>query len=316
MKVSLIIPCYNESENIKMLYEKIINSFKKEKKIILELIFINDGSKDKTLNELKQLLKHKENNIKIIDFSRNFGKEAAIFAGINNSSGDYISIIDADLQQSPDIILNMINILEKNNDYDCVAAFQDKRKENKIISLLKKIFYKIINKVTDVDFVSGASDFRTFRKTVAKSLLEIKEKNRFSKGIFSWVGYNTYYIPYTVEKRYKGKSKWSLTKLFKYAMDGIISFSTTPLKIIFYIGLFLMIFSIFMFVMFILKNFSINIYFKIIILLITFIGGIILMSLGIIGEYIGRIFSEVKNRPIYITKNIFSNEKTTANEEK
>jgi glycosyltransferase involved in cell wall biosynthesis len=235
IKLSLIIPCYNEEENISFFYQEIKNTFN-GKKINLELIFINDGSSDNTLNELRKLTDYKDFEIKIINFSRNFGKEAGMYAGFSNVTGDFVSIIDADLQQSPRLVLDMLDILLKNECYDVVAAYQKERKDSFFKKHFSNLFYKIINKISDVKFKNGASDFRLLRKCVVDSILEVREYYRFSKGIFSWVGYNTYYMEYKPKERINGTTKWSLGNLFKYAFDGIVSYTTFPIKIITGVG--------------------------------------------------------------------------------
>ena len=308
MKLSFVIPCYNEESNVKLIHDEIAKIFLPLYKY--EIIFVNDGSSDNTLKSLKEILKNSKTKIKVINFSRNFGKEAAIYAGLKEAKGDYISLIDADMQQDPKYVLEMVSFLDKNEEYDSVAMYQDKRKEGKVLTFFKKSFYKIINKISDTKFQSNASDFRTFRKCVIKSVLELKEYYRFSKGIFSWVGYNTYYMPYTVKERATGTTKWSFKKLFKYALDGIISFTTAPLKMATYIGLMSSFASIVYLVFVIIQKLAWGIDipgYATIITLILFLGGMQLFSLGIIGEYIGRNYIETKNRPIYIAKEILEN---------
>lgn len=305
MKLSFVIPCYNEESNVKLIHDEIAKIFLPLYKY--EIIFVNDGSSDNTLKSLKEILKNSKTKIKVINFSRNFGKEAAIYAGLKEAKGDYISLIDADMQQDPKYVLEMVSFLDKNEEYDSVAMYQDKRKEGKVLTFFKKSFYKLINKISDTKFQSNASDFRTFRKCVIKSVLELKEYYRFSKGIFSWVGYNTYYMPYTVKERATGTTKWSFKKLFKYALDGIISFTTAPLKMATYIGLMSSFASIVYLIFVIIQKLAWGIDipgYATIITLILFLGGMQLFSLGIIGEYIGRNYIETKNRPIYIAKEI------------
>lgn len=309
MKLSLIVPCYNEQDNVKT-FTKTVNDILKN--FSYEIIFINDGSKDNTLIELKKLAQNKKINIKIIDFSRNFGKEAGIYAGLKMAKGEYINIIDADLQQNPKYVLEMMNILEENPEYDMVAAYQKVRKENAILSFFKKTFYKLINNMSETEFVNGASDFRLFKRKVGEAILEFKEYYRFSKGIFSWVGFNTYYMPYEVETRLNGKSKWSFWKLFKYGINGIVSFSTSPLRVSTILGFLVSLFSIIYFFIVIIQK----IFFQIaiegyatIVGLILLFGGIQLLCLGIIGEYLARTYVETKNRPVYITREIIDNQK-------
>lgn len=308
MKLSFVIPCYNEESNVKLIHDEIAKIFLPLYKY--EIIFVNDGSSDNTLKSLKEILKNSKTKIKVINFSRNFGKEAAIYAGLKEAKGDYISLIDADMQQDPKYVLEMVSFLDKNEEYDSVAMYQDKRKEGKVLTFFKKSFYRLINKISDTKFQSNASDFRTFRKCVIKSVLELKEYYRFSKGIFSWVGYNTYYMPYTVKERATGTTKWSFKKLFKYALDGIISFTTAPLKMATYIGLISSFASIVYLIFVIIQKLAWGIDipgYATIITLILFLGGMQLFSLGIIGEYIGRNYIETKNRPIYIAKEILEN---------
>ncbi len=306
--ISLIIPCYNEEENVKLFYEETIKVLKDYN---IEFVFINDGSKDKTLNELKEIYNTSKYNIKIIDFSRNFGKESAIYAGLLNTSNDYICLIDADLQQNPKYIIDMLKVLNNNEEIDIVAMYQKTRKENFFIAKLKNFFYKIINKLSEVDFVSGASDFRMFRKNVKDAMLELKEQNRFSKGIFSWVGFNTYFMEYTVEERKYGKSKWSLIKLFKYAFKGIMSFSTAPLKLASITGFLTSLISIIYLIVVIIEKLTRGIEvsgYATIVVLILFLGGLQLLVIGIIGEYIGAMYIENKNRPLFITRKIYNNQ--------
>ena len=305
MKLSLVVPCYNEEDNVEKFYNEVKRSFLGKIKDY-EIIFVNDGSKDKTMKKLKEIYRNRQETVvKVIGLSRNFGKEAAIYAGMKQAQGEYTTIIDADLQQRPEVVLQMVKVLDENEDYDCVAAFQEKRSEGKILTFFKNAFYKIINKVADTEFISGASDFRTFRTTVKEAIIGMSEYHRFSKGIFSWVGFETKFIPYVAEKRNAGSSKWSFRKLFKYGMEGIISFSVAPLKLATWVGMITAFLSIiYMFIIFVQK-----IFFGIdvpghatIVTLILLIGGIQLFFLGILGEYISKMYIQEKNRPIYITR--------------
>lgn len=309
MDLSLVIPCYNEAENINLFYETVEKSFM-DKSFSYELVFINDGSIDKTLLNLKALVSSRKGNIRVVSFSRNFGKEAAIYAGLSHAKGDMVCIIDADLQQHPDVVLQMKDILDSKPEVDCVAAFQQKRKEGKVLSSLKSCFYKIINKVSDVDFVNGASDFRLMRRSMVNAILSMTEYHRFSKGIFSWVGFNTEHIPYEVQPREHGETKWSFFKLFKYAIDGIVAFSTAPLKLATFIGFLSSILSVIYLIVVVIQKlfFGIDVpgYATIVVLLLL-LGGLILFCLGIIGEYLSKIYVQMKNRPIYIEKEYFTN---------
>lgn len=310
MKLSIIIPCYNEEKNVILIHDCISENFKKIKDH--EMIFINDGSKDNTYATLKELAKSSKENIKIINFSRNFGKEAAMYAGLKNAVGDYVSIIDADMQQDPKLVIDMVDFLDEHEEYDSVATYQEKRKENKILVFFKNCFYKIMNKMSDISFVQGASDFRTFRRDMVDSILSLNEYFRFSKGIFSWVGYNTYYMPYTVNERATGKSSWSFKSLFKYAIEGIVSFSTAPLRISTIIGLLSSFLSIFYLIFVVIQKIAFGISipgYATIIVLILLLGGLQLFSLGILGEYMARTYVETKRRPIYIVKNTIDNKK-------
>jgi glucosyltransferase len=242
MKLSLIVPCYNEEESVNEFYLKTKNTLKNYWPDT-EMIFINDGSQDNTIKILKNIYNQDKPHIKIIDFSRNFGKESALLAGLRASQGEFVGIIDADMQQNPKYILKMLEFLESHDEYDSVATYQEKRKEGKILTLFKSAFYKLMKNLTEIDIVHSASDFRVFRRNVVEAIISLPERCRFSKGIFAWVGFNTYYIPYEVEKRIYGKSKWSFWKLFIYALDGIVAFSTKPLIISAVVGLVFCLFS-------------------------------------------------------------------------
>lgn len=296
MKVSVIIPCYNEQDNIELIHNKFSEVFKDYKENY-ELIFVDDGSKDETLKCIKKI--HKEDNaVKAISFSRNFGKEAAIYAGLKETTGEYVAIIDADLQQRPEILLDMMDILDKNEEYDAVAAFQKKRSDGKVLSLFKKAFYSIINAMADTEFRQGASDFRMVRRKVADAMIDMKEYFRFSKGIFSWVGFNTYYMEYSAEKRANGNTKWSFKKLMKYAKEGIIAFTTMPLKLPIWFGLITMLASIIMLIISITNYNMLNV----IITVMLFLFSIQFIFMGIMGDYLAHTYIENKNRPIYIIK--------------
>ena len=316
MKLSLVVPCYNEEGNVKKFFDSVNTAF--ENKIQeYEFIFINDGSKDNTRNKLKELLSESTHPIKIVDFSRNFGKEAAIFAGLQNTEGDLVTIIDADLQQRPEIVVDMVSFLDEHTEYDCVAAFQEKRMEGKLMSFVKNVFYKLINHISEIDFKNGASDFRTFRRSMADAILNMPEYFRFSKGIFSWVGFETYYMPYMVEERYSGETKWSVKKLIKYAIEGFISFTTFPLKVATFLGFFTSFIAIaYLLVVIFQKLFwGIDIPgYATIICLILLLGGVQLLVLGIIGEYLSRMYIQGKNRPVYIIKSIYHNKQETPND--
>ena len=237
MKLSLVVPCYNEAESVALFQEATIQAFD-NCGYDYEIVFVDDGSRDATMHNLRKLHSKQKCPVKVVQLSRNFGKEAALYAGLEHCSGEYISLIDADLQQRPEIVRDMVKVLDEDNRYDVVAAYQDRRNEGRVLSFLKKGFYALINKLSKVKLRADASDFRTFRRSVADSLLELKEYHRFSKGIFAWVGFETCFIPYTACKRVAGTTKWSFRKLFNYALEGIVGFSTAPLRLSVYLGFF------------------------------------------------------------------------------
>lgn len=308
MKLSLVIPCYNEEKNVSLMYSAVREAFA-DCCFEYEMVFVNDGSTDGTLRELKKLLEG-ETPVKIVNFSRNFGKESAMYAGLRETQGEYVTIIDADLQQKPSIALDMVHMLDKEPEYDCIAAFQDERNEGRALTFFKNRFYRIINRYADTEFVSGASDFRTFRRAMVEKILEMDEYFRFSKGLFSWVGFNTKFIPYKADERANGKSKWSFRKLFAYALEGIFAFTTAPLRIATIAGLAASILSVVYLLVVIIQKLAFGIQvagYATIVVLILFLGGLQLFALGIIGEYIARIYIQTKNRPIYIAKNIYKN---------
>ncbi len=311
MKLSLVCPCYNEEKNVGA-FLAACNAALDGRIDSYEIVFVNDGSKDNTWAELKKLCAESETNIKIVNFSRNFGKEAAMFAGLGKAEGEYVTIIDADLQQRPEIAIDMVEFLDNNPDYDCVAAYQAERNEGAVLSFFKKCFYKLINKMCEIDFKQGASDFRTFRREVVDAILSVREYHRFSKGIFSWVGFNTHYIPYVAEERNAGKTSWSFFKLFKYALDGIVAYTTAPLRLSSVVGILMSVFAAIYMIVVVIQKLTMGIAipgYPTIIVLILFIGGLQLTSLGIMGEYISRIYIEGKRRPICIIKNYETNEK-------
>ena len=306
MKLSLVVPCYNEAENVAAFQQATIKAFH-ECNYDYEIVYVDDGSSDATLHELRKLFKAQRCPVKIVSFSRNFGKEAGIYAGLQHSSGDYICLIDADLQQRPEIAREMVEILDNEPEYDMVAAFQDRRGEGKILSFFKKSFYRIINRLSDVKLKSDASDFRTFRRSVAESIITLGEYHRFSKGIFAWVGYSTKFIPYVACERNAGKTKWSFRKLFNYAVDGIIGYSTKPLRMATFMGVITSIAAfVYLLVVFVQRlAYGIDVPgYASTIILILFLGGVQLLCIGIIGEYVGRIFEQSKHRPIYLAKEV------------
>lgn len=311
MKLSLIIPCYNEQDNVTLLYET-CQQVLTERITDLEYIFINDGSKDDTWNRLLAMRKsYPESKLKLVNFSRNFGKEAAIYAGLQHAAGDYITVIDADLQQRPEVVLQMIDLLDADESLDCVAAYQEKRREGRFMTFCKSMFYRLINKVCDIDFHADASDFRTFRKRMADAILGMREYHRFSKGLFAWVGFQTKYIPYIAEERNAGKTSWSFRKLVKYACEGFLSFTTFPLRLATYLGSFTSLAAVIYFIVVVIQKLTGRIEisgYATIVGLILLMGGIQLIILGVIGEYLARIYIESKQRPICIEKEYLSYE--------
>lgn len=297
VKHTLIVPCYNEEGNV----EKFLLEAKKamsDYTSSYEIIFVNDGSRDSTPKKLREIFNsNKDVNIKVISFSRNFGKEAAMYAGFTQASGEYITVIDADLQQDPKYAVEMGKILDNDPDCDMVAAYQAQRKEGKLISFCKSSFYKVITKMSGIDFVSDASDFRTMRKCVADTIVALPEYHRFSKGIFSWVGYNTVSIPYEVKERESGETKWNFKKLLAYAFEGIVAYTDKPLKLPFYLFAALFLLS----VIFIFSSGALLAF-------ISLVGALIMLCLGIMGIYIGKIHTQVKDRPIFIAKEILTYE--------
>ena len=310
MKLSLVIPCYNEQDNVELFYNTATEVFK-DKGFDYELIFVNDGSRDQTMDKLRHIYEISDENVKVVGFSRNFGKESAIYAGLKESRGEMVCLIDADMQQRPELVLDMMAVLDKDPNYDAVACYQEDRRESKILSAFKNCFYKIINKTSEIEFKSGASDFRLLRRRVVDAVLSMSEYHRFSKGIFSWVGFNTYYMPYIVEDRANGTSKWNFAKLFKYAMDGIIAFTTTPLKIATYIGFTSSAASIIYMIVVIIQKLAFGIKvpgYATTVVLILLLGGLQLFCTGMVGEYLARTYIETKHRPIYIAREVLDYE--------
>ncbi len=301
--ISIAVPCYNEEENVKNFYNEIKKVLDKIKdKYSYELIFINDGSKDNTESLIKEL-RNQDSFIKLISFSRNFGKEAAIYAGLNSAIGDYVVLMDADLQHPPTTILEMLTQIEE-NDYDVVATKRKNRKGEPVVrSLFSKMFYKLIKIFVPME--ENVQDFRIMKREVVEAVLSLKEYNRFSKGIFTWVGFKTKYILIDNVDRTAGNTKWSFFKLFSYAIEGITSFTTAPLKVSIVLGFLISIIAIISTIIIILQTLIIGRDvpgYASIFTAILFIGGIQLISIGILSEYISKMYLEIKNRPKYIVK--------------
>lgn len=299
--ISLIIPCYNEQESLPIFYKE-VTSVARRMGSDYELLFVDDGSKDRTLPILKELAVQDE-HVTYFSFSRNFGKEAAMYAGFCNAKGDYIAVMDADMQDPPSLLPQMIEILE-GGEYDSVATRRTSRTgEPPIRSWFAKRFYRLVNRISDADIVDGARDFRLMRREMAEAIVSMGEYNRFSKGIFGWIGFRTYWMPYDNIERAAGETKWNFWKLFKYAIDGIISFSQAPLSIASWFGMVMTLLSfLFLFLIVIRKAvFGDPVAgWASTICVIVFIGGIQLFCLGIIGQYIAKAYLETKKRPHFI----------------
>ncbi len=303
MNLSIIIPCKNEEENVKGLYESISKVLNKVK---YEIIYIDDGSTDNTLKNLRKLHQDDVLHVKYISFSRNFKKEAAMYAGLTHATGKYTCILDGDLQQNPKYLLDMMEILDNEEDIDEVAmVMKDRKVDSGFMKFCKKCFYGLMNKLSDVHFEDAASDFRMFRTNVREAIISLTEKNRFTKGIFSWVGFNVKYVPYEVEPRTSGKSSFNFKNSVAYAFDGIFAFSAKPLRFALKLGvLSLVAFFIYLIVLLVqLIGFDLEwsaVY--ALILLVLLMGGLLFITIGVLGEYIARITTEVKERPVYIVK--------------
>ncbi len=304
-KISIIVPCYNEEETVALFYQE-AERVKEQNfpNVAFEYIFVDDGSKDRTLEEIKKLAKTDE-TVRFISFSRNFGKEAAMLAGLDSATGDYITLMDADLQDPPALLRKMYDMI-KQEGYDCIATRRVTRKgEPPIRSFFAKCFYRVINHISDVQMVDGARDYRLMTRQMVDNIVSMREYNRFSKGLFGFVGFKTKWIEYENVERVAGKTKWSFWKLFKYAIEGITAFSTTPLLICSLIGLLFCLIAFFIILFIIIKTL---VYgdptsgWPSLVCIIFFVSGVQLFSLGIIGQYLSKTYLEVKHRPIYIVK--------------
>lgn len=303
--VSLVVPCYNEEKALPFFYKEIYKIAAQMQSFQFELIFVDDGSKDRTLEICKEL-KLLDERVHYLSFSRNFGKEAALYAGLKAATGNYIAVMDADLQDPPELLKDMLSILQNEEQIDCVATRRTTRRgEPPIRSFFAKSFYKLINKISKAEIMDGARDFRMMTRQVVDAVLSMGEYNRFSKGIFGWIGFRTKWLDYVNVERVAGETKWSFWKLFLYAIDGIIAFSTMPLVIASLSGILFCITAILMAVYFAVKT---VLYgdpvagFPTLICLILLIGGIQLFCIGILGQYLSKTYLEAKKRPIYIVK--------------
>lgn len=303
-KISIIVPCYNEEEVLNIFYGELIKKLKKIKNISYEILFIDDGSKDNTLNEIKKLNKL-DKKVRYISFSRNFGKEAAMYAGLKNATGNYVAIMDADLQDPPSLLPKMYNYI-KNDGFDSVATRRVTRAgEPRIRSFFARMFYKIINKISKTDIVDGARDFRLMNRQMVDAIISMCEYNRFSKGIFGWVGFKTKWLEYENIKRVAGTTKWNFWKLFIYSIEGIVGFSTFPLVLSSIVGMLFIVLSFVFIIAIIIKTLVFGdptTGWPSLACIILFVSGIQLFCIGIIGQYLSKTYLEVKNRPIYIAK--------------
>lgn len=313
MLLSIVVPCYNEAAALPHLYEALKQVGDELKsRVNLELILVNDGSRDETLQLMRQL--HQDDpRVQYCSFSRNFGKESAMLAGLEKSSGDYVVIMDADLQDPPELLKEMLDIIETGQ-YDCVASRRVNRKGEPVIrSFFARRFYKIINHISDTEIVDGARDFRMMTRQMVNSILSLPERNRFSKGLFSWVGYETKWLDYENVNRVAGETKWSFWQLLLYSFDGIIAFSTAPLAFASVLGLLISLIAIIFIFVIVIRTWiwgdpvsgwpsTISI--------ILFIGGIQLLCIGILGQYLAKVYIETKHRPLYIIREESSDQGT------
>lgn len=300
--ITLIIPCYNEEESLPLLYPELVKVSQGMPEQAFEFLFVNDGSRDKTLVLLKELAQN-DDRVKYISFSRNFGKEAAMYAGLENAKGDYVAFMDADMQDPPSLLPQMYKAVTEEG-YDSAATRRVTRKgEPPIRSFFARMFYKIMNKISDTDIVDGDRDFRLMNRKFVDALLQMREYNRFSKGLFGWVGYKTKWIEFENVERIAGETKWSFWSLFKYSIEGILAFTTAPLVLASVIGIVLCLIA-FVFIVFIVVrkicfNNSVDGWASMV-CLISFLGGLQLFAIGVVGQYLAKMYLEVKNRPIYL----------------
>ena len=305
-KLSIVVPCYNEEESIPLFFPAVEKEVNKIEKLDVEYWFVNDGSGDHTLYELRKLHEEHPDKVHYVSFSRNFGKEAALYAGLQATSGDYVVVMDVDLQDPPSFLPKMVNIL-KNDDYDCVGTRRlDRTGEARFKSFLSSQFYNVINRISQTSIVPGARDYRMMTRQMVNAVLSMREYDRFSKGIFSWVGFKTKYLDYHNVERVAGETDWSTWKLFKYAMNGIADFSQAPLSIAVWLGSASFIVSIIGIIFVIIRRIfepSSSVFgWASMVCLILLLGGLQLLCIGIVGKYVGRTYMQTKNRPIYIIK--------------
>ncbi len=303
--LSVIVPCYNEEENVRDFYNELLKNqpFFEEKELDLEILYIDDGSKDKTVQEVKKL-REEDQRVRLVSFSRNFGKEAAIYAGFQKAKGDFVVMMDADLQDPPALLPEMYGYIEQG--YDSVATRRVTRKgEPPIRSFFARMFYRIMNKISKTEIVDGARDYRLMTRQVVDSILAMSEYNRFSKGIFGWVGYETKWLEYENIERKKGETKWSFWKLFLYSLDGILAFSTMPLAIASVMGVLFCFLAFLLIVITIVRKLAYGdptSGWPSLVCIISLVSGVQLFCLGIVGQYLSKTYMEVKKRPIYLVK--------------
>ena len=305
--ISIIVPCYNEEPSLPFFYKEIcrvFSSMEQKYSVNFELLFVNDGSRDATLSLIKEYA-GKDSRVKYISFSRNFGKEGAIFAGLEHARGDYIVMMDADLQDPPALLSEMYTLI-KNEDYDCIGTRRvDRKGEPPIRSFFAHCFYKLINKISKADIVDGARDFRLMTRQMTDAIINMPEYNRFSKGIFGWVGFRIKWLEYENVERVAGSTKWSFWKLFLYSLDGIIAFSTAPLSIASVLGILCLFLALIFIAIIIVKTLIWGdpvAGYPSLMCVILMIGGLQLVSIGILGQYLAKTYLETKHRPIYIVQ--------------
>lgn len=304
-KISIVVPCYNEEETIPIFYEEVCKvADKLNGKATVEFVFVNDGSKDRTLIKLRELAKS-DKRVRYISFSRNFGKEAGMLAGLEYSTGDYVTTMDVDLQDPPILLIEMFNTLEE-KEYDCVATKSTNRKGYSFIrKTFTKWFYALISKISSIEMVPGARDFRLMTRQMVNAVISMKEYNRYTKGLFSFVGFDTKWIEFQIEDRVAGTTKWNFTKLFSYALEGIVAFSTTPLVFAALVGIIFFIIAAILIVVIIIKTIVWGDPvggWPSMVCIMFFVGGLQLFCTGIIGEYLSKTYLETKHRPVYIIK--------------
>lgn len=304
MTISVIVPCFNEEESIPLFYQA-MERVHPETGEAFEYIFINDGSRDRTLEVLREL-SQKDPAVHYLSFSRNFGKEAALYAGLRHAKGEYVTVMDVDLQDPPELLVEMKELLDQDPDLDCVGTRRTTREgEPPIRSFFARLFYKLVNRISQVEMVDGARDFRLMRRPMVEAILEVSEYNRFSKGIFAWVGFKTKYLAYKNVERVAGETSWNFWSLFKYSIEGIVNFSDAPLSIAFIGGILSWILAFILMVIIVVRTLVFGdptSGWPSLMTVILFLGGFQLLTIGILGKYIGKIFMETKKRPIYIIK--------------